>query len=261
FRQKTNKALVACRRGVQSAIDLGIGNAADALLVWQVATPYAFDLARQQDGSIQENNKAVHSLAALASQFKRDEVASGLMFMTSAGIPDQTMFAETRIYYFEIEPMASESNTANPSSRKSCSMAGTKDKAAMSEETCVERIQPLLGKPYFACIMCKSHVRSPSLVPFPPPSTAPATLTSWCGRSWDMWFTGGRQIQRLEAGWRGFALDNGLRLGDGCVFELVDGAAEGGTVKFRVQVLHADIPAAIREKAGGYTSTSPIEID
>ncbi|TVU14014.1 hypothetical protein EJB05_37455 [Eragrostis curvula] len=164
--------------------------------------------------------------------------------------------------------MASASNNANPSSGKSCGMAGTKDKTVVSEETCGERIQPLLGKPYFTCIMCKSHVRPPfqvvvprSLAPFLPSSTAPATLTSWCGRSWDMRFTGGRQIQRLEAGWRGFALDNGLRLGDGCVFELVDGAAEGGTVKFRVQVLHGDIPAAIREKAGGYTSTSPIEID
>jgi hypothetical protein len=97
-----------------------------------------------------------------------------------------------------------------------------------------------------------------SLAPFLPGTTVPATVT-WHGRSWEMRFTGGRQIQRLEAGWRGFALDNGLKLGDGCVFELVDGRAE--RVVFRVQVLRADIPAEIRERAGGYTSSSPILID
>ncbi|XP_062186220.1 B3 domain-containing protein Os04g0386900-like [Phragmites australis] len=187
--------------------------------------------------------------------------------------------------------MASDSSTANLSSRGSLSIAGTKGKAvvnsaeksgdaavspserpdlrSVSEKPCVERIQPrilpLLGKPYFTCIIRKSHVQPPfqvvvpkSLAPFLPSSTVPATLT-WSGRSWEMRFTGGRQIQRLEAGWRSFALDNGLRLGDGCVFELVDGAAEA--VTFRVQVLRDDIPAAIREKAGGYTSSSPIVID
>ena len=97
-----------------------------------------------------------------------------------------------------------------------------------------------------------------SLAPFLPATTVPAKVT-WHGRSWEMRFTGGRQIQRLEAGWRGFALDNGLKLGDGCVFELLDGKAEG--VVFRVQVLRADIPAEIRERAGGYTSSTPILID
>ncbi|CAD6263975.1 unnamed protein product [Miscanthus lutarioriparius] len=126
-------------------------------------------------------------------------------------------------------------------------------------------VLPLLGKPYFTCILCKSHVNQPfqvvvprSLAPFLPATTVPAKVT-WQGRSWEMRFTGGRQIQRLEAGWRGFALDNGLKLGDGCVFELLDGKAEG--VVFRVQVLRADIPEEIRERAGGYTSSTPILID
>jgi hypothetical protein len=48
---------------------------------------------------------------------------------------------------------------------------------------------------------------------------------------WEMRFTGGRQIQRLEAGWRGFALDSGLRFSDGCVLELADdGKTEEGAV-------------------------------
>ncbi|KAL6650719.1 hypothetical protein ACP70R_009644 [Stipagrostis hirtigluma subsp. patula] len=191
--------------------------------------------------------------------------------------------------------MASDSNTANHSSREARGIAGSKGKQvlnseeksgdaavgpsddrpdlrSMPETPCAEGIQPrvlpLLGKPYFACVMCKSHVQPPfqvvvpkSLAPFLPSCTVPATLT-WGGRCWEMRFTGGRQIQRLEAGWRGFALDNGLRLGDGCVFELANvGGAEAEAVTFRVQVLHADIPAAIRERAGGYTSSSPIVID
>ncbi|KAL5216220.1 hypothetical protein ABZP36_007621 [Zizania latifolia] len=124
-------------------------------------------------------------------------------------------------------------------------------------------VLPLLGKPYFTCIMCKSHVQPPfqvvvprSFGPFLPSKTTPATL-SWRGRSWGMRFTGGQMIQRLEAGWRGFAVDNDLRLGDGCVFELVD----GDRVAFRVQVLRAEIPARIRGRAGGYTSSTPIVID
>uniref|UniRef100_A0A0E0KPT0 TF-B3 domain-containing protein n=1 Tax=Oryza punctata TaxID=4537 RepID=A0A0E0KPT0_ORYPU len=132
-------------------------------------------------------------------------------------------------------------------------------------------VLPLLGKPYFTCIMCKSHVQPPfqvvvprSFAPLLPSKTTPATL-AWRGRSWGMRFTGGRLIQRLEAGWRGFAVDNDLRLGDGCVFELVDGGGGGDgeheRVEFRVQVLRAEIPARIRGRAGGYTSATPIVID
>lgn len=95
-----------------------------------------------------------------------------------------------------------------------------------------------------------------SFAPFLPSKSVLATLI-WQDRSWEMRFTGGRLVQRLEAGWRSFAVDNNLRLGDGCVFELVDGER----VVFRVQVLHADIPVRIRERAGGYTSSSPIVID
>ncbi|XP_040379035.1 B3 domain-containing protein Os04g0386900-like [Oryza brachyantha] len=137
--------------------------------------------------------------------------------------------------------------------------------ATATEEAPRPGVLPLLGKPYFTCIMCKSHVQPPfqvvvprSFAPFLPSKTAPATVT-WRGRSWGMRFTGGRLIQRLEAGWRGFAVDNDLRLGDGCVFELVDGG--GDRVEFRVQVLRAEIPARITGRAGGCTSATPIVID
>ena len=103
-----------------------------------------------------------------------------------------------------------------------------------------------------------SQVVPRSLAPFLPAATAPATV-AWRGRSWGMRFTGGRQVQRLEAGWRGFALDAGLRLGDACVLELLDAGPDH--VAFRAQVLRADIPAAIRGRAGGDTSASPILID
>jgi hypothetical protein len=96
------------------------------------------------------------------------------------------------------------------------------------------------------------------LASFLPSKSTPATLM-WQGRSWEMRFTGGRLIQRLDAGWKSFALDNALRLGDGCVFELE--TADGESVVFRVQVLRAEIPAAIRERAGGYTASSPLLLD
>ncbi|VAH47235.1 unnamed protein product [Triticum turgidum subsp. durum] len=138
-------------------------------------------------------------------------------------------------------------------------------KACLEVEKTQPRILPLLGKPYFACVVCKSHVQQPfqvvvprSLAPFLPSKPTPATLT-WQGRTWEMRFTGGRHIQRLEAGWRSFALDNALRLGDGCVFELVGG--DGESIMFRVQVLRAEIPASIRQRAGGYTPSSAIVLD
>ncbi|XP_047064410.1 B3 domain-containing protein Os04g0386900-like [Lolium rigidum] len=134
-----------------------------------------------------------------------------------------------------------------------------------AEKTQPCRIVPLSGKPYFACVLCKSHVQAPfqmvvprSLASFLPSKSTPATLT-WQGRSWEMRFTGGRLIQRLDAGWKSFALDNALRLGDGCVFELE--AGDGESVVFRVQVLRAEIPAGIRERAGGYTASSPLLLD
>ncbi|XP_044970030.1 B3 domain-containing protein Os04g0386900-like [Hordeum vulgare subsp. vulgare] len=162
------------------------------------------------------------------------------------------------------------SSTGEPS--QAAISAGPQDKPdPESAKACLEMektqpsILPLLGKPYFACVVCKSHVQTPfqvvvprSLAPFLPPKPTPATLT-WQGRSWEMRFTGGRQVQRLEAGWRSFALDNALRLGDGCVFELVGGDGEG--IVFRVQVLRAEIPASIRQRAGGYTPSSPIVLD
>ncbi|KAF0924989.1 hypothetical protein E2562_015052 [Oryza meyeriana var. granulata] len=192
--------------------------------------------------------------------------------------------------------MASDPTDPRCSAPESCGVAGCSGDADASKELAVEVLDageksgggdgdiaagpevtpalekvtrpgvlPLLGKPYFTCIMCKSHVQPPfqvvvprSFAPFLPSKTAPATL-AWRGRSWGMRFTGGRLIQRLEAGWRGFAVDNDLRLGDGCVFELVDGGGE--LVTFRVQVLRAEIPARIRGRAGGYTSATPIVID
>lgn len=133
---------------------------------------------------------------------------------------------------------------------RNCRSNQTSEENSLLHELCFHR----------TTLLCLQQVVPKSMAPFLPSSTVPAMLT-WRGRSWDMRFTGGRQIQRLEAGWRSFALDNGLRLGDGCVFELMDGATEGGTVKFSVQVLRGEIPLAIRERAGGYTSSSPIEIE
>jgi hypothetical protein len=41
------------------------------------------------------------------------------------------------------------------------------------------------------------------------------------GRSWTVSYRGVGKWRRLQGAWRDFAHDDGLRLGDACVFELV----------------------------------------
>jgi hypothetical protein len=42
------------------------------------------------------------------------------------------------------------------------------------------------------------------------------------GRLWATSYCGDLKCKRLDAAWRDFAADNRLRIGDACVFELVE---------------------------------------
>jgi hypothetical protein len=53
-----------------------------------------------------------------------------------------------------------------------------------------------------------------------PEARAPAVLLC-CGRSWTVSYCGIGKWKRLQGAWRDFSRDNGLWLGDACVFELV----------------------------------------
>jgi len=108
------------------------------------------------------------------------------------------------------------------------------------------------------------------------------------GRSWTVSYCGVGKWKRLQGAWRDFARDNGLRLGDACVFELVvpttagagtteaaaaaaterDGNDSSGSSKdkegktmevvFRVQVLRSGLPEEIASR--GATSDDPLVI-
>lgn len=70
-----------------------------------------------------------------------------------------------------------------------------------------------------------------------------------------MRYLGGRSIRRFDGGWKHFAVDNKLRIGDGCVFELMDDA----NLRFEVRTLSGQVPSLF---AGATRSNEvPIVID
>ncbi|URE05333.1 B3 domain-containing protein [Musa troglodytarum] len=71
-----------------------------------------------------------------------------------------------------------------------------------------------------------------------PPSTVPVVL-SYGSRTWEVVYYGDQSFQRFGCGWKKFVVDNNLKEGDGCVFELMD----TGNIQFKVQILRGDLPA------------------
>lgn len=67
-----------------------------------------------------------------------------------------------------------------------------------------------------------------------------------------MRYCGDSSLKRLDHGWSKFAIDNNLKVGDGCVFELTNTE----NIKFRVRILRGEIPTP----AGGQSSDHPILI-
>lgn len=128
-----------------------------------------------------------------------------------------------------------------------------------------DEIEPLSGKPFFHLILQKSHVSTPyqlvvpaRFAPILPQERVPAILT--CGtRKWEMKYFGDhRTHKRLELPhWRTFVEDNKLKVGDACVFELME---NGRTVKFKVQILRGDFPSVLLERIDG-VKDNPILID
>ncbi|PWZ17035.1 B3 domain-containing protein [Zea mays] len=137
-------------------------------------------------------------------------------------------------------------------------------------------VTPLSGdNPFFTSVMRKSQVQNPFQLVIPvrfhrhlPEARAPAVLLCR-DQSWTVSYAGVGKWKRLQGAWRDFARDNGLRLGDACVFELLvpstdatqgdgDGSKDQGEVVFRVQVLRGGLPAEITSR--GATSDDPLVI-
>ncbi|KAF8775802.1 hypothetical protein HU200_004190 [Digitaria exilis] len=132
-------------------------------------------------------------------------------------------------------------------------------------------VTPLTGdNPFFTTIISKTHVQR-FLLTIPgrvqchlPETRVPATLVCR-GRSWPASYCGDLKVKKIDvAAWKDFAVDNGLRVGDACVIELITPAAEavtegdGKVVEFRVQVLRGGLPEEITSK--GATSDEPLVI-
>ncbi|KAJ4721407.1 B3 domain-containing protein [Melia azedarach] len=125
---------------------------------------------------------------------------------------------------------------------------------------------PLSGKPYFTMILAKSHVQPLYQLTLPAKMTAilpsleiPAFLT-YKGKEWQMVYHGEVcKGKRFDTNWKKFAIDNKLKVGDGCVFELIECSSE--KIKFKVQILRGDIPCKFEDKTNGESENMPIIIE
>nr|CAD1845052.1 unnamed protein product [Ananas comosus var. bracteatus] len=126
-----------------------------------------------------------------------------------------------------------------------------------------DEVVPLSGNPYFTIIISKSQIQQPFRLVVPkefrellPPS--PVWLTLSCkNKTWEVRYCGDRYLKRFETGWKKFAIENNLEIGDGCVFELMDNE----NLNFGVRVLKGEIPSLVRNIEDGRSSDSPIMID
>ncbi|KAI0500854.1 hypothetical protein KFK09_019072 [Dendrobium nobile] len=104
---------------------------------------------------------------------------------------------------------------------------------------------PLTGNPYFTSVVVKSQVESPYQLMIPksfhkslPNATLQVPLVHQ-GKTWVVKYYGESALKRFGTGWKKFALENKLKIGDGCVFELIDDDEE---LKLGVQILNGQIP-------------------
>ncbi|XP_010276852.1 PREDICTED: B3 domain-containing protein Os04g0386900-like isoform X2 [Nelumbo nucifera] len=126
------------------------------------------------------------------------------------------------------------------------------------------KISPLSGNPYFYCILTKSHFKPLYQVVLPsklqqylPSAMVPVELT-FRNKSWKMYYYGDRGCKRFNMAWRHFVIDNKLKIGDGCVFELMESSPN--ILRFKVQVLNGDLPSDFISNIGE-SESSPIIID
>ncbi|KAK2380760.1 B3 domain-containing protein [Trifolium repens] len=108
-------------------------------------------------------------------------------------------------------------------------------------------IKPLSGKPYFHVIIYKTQLRPRyavgpssnicSTLPF----VAVPTILNCRGKSWEMIYNGQNRGKLFDSnGWGNFVKDNNLKLGDACVFELMEHSKD--KIVFEVQILRGNSP-------------------
>ncbi|KAL6981531.1 hypothetical protein U1Q18_023159 [Sarracenia purpurea var. burkii] len=124
---------------------------------------------------------------------------------------------------------------------------------------------PLSGKPYFTLVLSKTHAKPGFQLVLPtkmqrvlPSSFVPVVLTC-CGKDWMIDYLGDRPQKRFSQNWKTFVIDNDLKAGDACVFEVME--CSSTIIKFRVQILKGDFPPELVERVNGETADSPIVLD
>ncbi|RWW52742.1 hypothetical protein BHE74_00040827, partial [Ensete ventricosum] len=122
-------------------------------------------------------------------------------------------------------------------------------------------IVPLSGNPFFTFVVSGSNVHVPRQLllprrfyPFLPSACVPVTL-SYGNRTWKMKYSGKGILRRLCSGWKKFAVDTDLKVGDGCVLELMDST----NILFKVQILRQGVLPVKSDK--GLSPDAPISID
>ncbi|CAL5331002.1 unnamed protein product [Camellia sinensis] len=133
-------------------------------------------------------------------------------------------------------------------------------------ESEVDEFWPLSGKPYFHVFLSKSQLKPLYQLHLPvkahpvlPSSRIPVVLT-YRGKNWEIILHGDSSRKRFDPpSWRTFASDNDLKVGDACLFELVEFSSSNH--KFRVQILRGDFPSVLLERVNGETPNTPIVVD
>ncbi|KAL7083487.1 hypothetical protein ACP275_14G166100 [Erythranthe tilingii] len=141
---------------------------------------------------------------------------------------------------------------------------GSSSEAAKLDE---DEIRYLSGKPYFDVVLSKSHISPTFGLLFPasmirelPRATVPAVLKNG-GKTWNMSYCGGGVRPKLDSRWKTFVADNNLKIGDGCVFELME--STGTNLVFKVMIVRGDIPTELQEliDSRGKSGNTPIVLD
>ncbi|KAE9607332.1 hypothetical protein Lal_00026554 [Lupinus albus] len=126
------------------------------------------------------------------------------------------------------------------------------------------QVQSLSSELYFDVVLSKTHLSDGYRMGLPnnissklPLFEVPAVL-NYRGKSWDIMYKGRSKIRKWFdcGGWKIFADDNCLNIGDACIFELMEYSNQ--KIVFKVQILRGNIPS---KNHFGMRPDEPIVID
>ena len=91
-----------------------------------------------------------------------------------------------------------------------------------------------------------------------PPCKSMPVILHYGPKSWEMTYLGYRpNHKRLDSSWKAFTEDNKLKVGDICIFELLESNPK---LIFKVKILRSDFPSALLGKATGTAPSNPFVI-